>query len=60
MEFSCTGRHPSDYFPIHVLFTSNKSYCAIEPTDVTLADDSTQNIKFSTETLLQVDKYEIV
>jgi len=58
MEFSIGG-HPDDFFPINVSFVSKKSYCNIELTDIQLVD-SESSIKYSTETLLYVDKYEIV
>lgn len=58
MEFSMGG-HPDDFFPINVSFVSKKSYCDIQITEVkSLEDDSP--VKFSSEVIFYVDKYEIV
>lgn len=59
LEFSVQG-HPQDFFPVNVNFTSKNSYCAIEPTKVSQADNSSIDIKYSNETQFSVDKYEII
>jgi len=58
MEFSIAG-HPDDFFPVSVSFVSKKSYCDIEIVEAKTVDDETP-VKFSSETLFYVDKYEIV
>ncbi|XP_032833020.2 coatomer subunit delta [Petromyzon marinus] len=58
LEFSCPGL-PSDFFPLSVTFLSRKTYCDIAVTGVSLVDGDLPS-KFSTETSLVVDKYEIV
>ncbi|GAB6018804.1 Coatomer subunit delta [Chamberlinius hualienensis] len=57
MEFSIGGR-PNDYFPLTVSFVSKKSYCDLSIDDVTLVDGGNP-VKFSKETYLIVDRYEI-
>ncbi len=58
LEFSVQG-HPTDFFPINVNFSSNKSYCDLR-VETVLSSDSSAPIKFSTETVLNVERYEIV
>jgi len=59
LEFSVAG-HANDFFPIHVSFVSHKSYCDIQALGVTLADNPSEPVKYSSETVFAVDKYEIV
>lgn len=58
MEFTISG-HANDFFPINVSFVSKKSYCDIQVTEVKLLDDD-QAVKYSSEVVFYVDKYEIV
>jgi len=58
MEFSING-HPDDFFPVTVSFISKRPYCDICVPDVVSVDDSTP-VKFSSEVIFYVDKYEIV
>lgn len=58
MEFSING-HPDDFFPVALNFVSKKSYCEIDIAEVRQLEDETP-VKFSSEVLLYVDKYEIV
>ncbi|KAI9589270.1 hypothetical protein GQX74_007439 [Glossina fuscipes] len=59
MEFSCSSSIHGDFFPVQATFVSKTPYVALKAKDVTLVDDDS-SVKFSTETLLFVDKYEIV
>uniref|UniRef100_A0A1A9V018 Coatomer subunit delta n=1 Tax=Glossina austeni TaxID=7395 RepID=A0A1A9V018_GLOAU len=59
MEFSCSSSIPSDFFPVQATFFPRNPYVALKAKDVTLVDDES-SVKFSAETLLFVDKYEIV
>jgi hypothetical protein len=59
LEFSVAGR-PQDFFPVKVNFTSKNSYCDISVTKVTQADNSSIDAKYSSETSLNIERYEIV
>lgn len=59
MEFSCNSSIPGDFFPLQVTFVSKTPYAALRAKDVQQVDDDSA-VKFSTETILFVDKYEIV
>lgn len=58
LEFTITG-HANDFFPVNVNFVSKKQFCDIEVDDV-LQYDTDAPVKFSSEVVLYVDKYEIV
>jgi len=58
MEFQING-HPEDFFPVSVSFLSKSSYCDISPSTVQLAG-SNEPVKYSSEVVFVVDKYEIV
>merc|ERR1711902_391495 len=58
MEFSCGG-NPDDFFPVSVSFFSKKAYSGIEVLDCYEVDDESA-VKFSTETILLGERYEIV
>lgn len=58
LEFSIAGQ-PSDFFPVHVSFFSKKNYCNIQVTKVSYIDNGSP-VRFSTETALLIDKYEIL
>nr|XP_023026547.1 coatomer subunit delta [Leptinotarsa decemlineata] len=59
LEFSAPKAIPNDFFPLSVAFTSKSSYASIKVTEVTLIDDDSP-VKYSVETVLYPDKYEIV
>uniref|UniRef100_A0A8C9TWR4 Coatomer subunit delta n=1 Tax=Scleropages formosus TaxID=113540 RepID=A0A8C9TWR4_SCLFO len=58
LEFSVAGQ-PSDFFPIQVSFVSKSNYCDIQVTKVAQVDGDSP-VRFSMETSLVVDKYEIL
>ncbi|OWF39608.1 coatomer subunit delta-like [Mizuhopecten yessoensis] len=58
LEFSIAG-HPDDFFPVEVTFVSKLSYCDLQISEVLMLDGE-QPIKYSSETLFYVDKYEFV
>lgn len=58
MEFSCGG-NPDDFFPVQVAFFSKKAYSGIEVLDCYEVGNESV-VKFSTETILLGDRYEIV
>lgn len=58
MEFTITG-HTNDFFPVTVNFISKKTFCEIEVESVSSVDSDTA-VKYSSEVVLYVDKYEIV
>ncbi|KAL4647522.1 coatomer subunit delta [Arapaima gigas] len=58
LEFSVAGR-PGDFFPVSVSFVSKRTYCDIQVTKVAHLDGDSP-VRFSTETSLVVDKYEIL
>jgi len=58
MEFSCGG-NPDDFFPVQVAFFSKKSYSGIEVPDCYGVENGSE-VKFSTETILLGERYEIV
>ncbi|XP_028400198.1 coatomer subunit delta-like [Dendronephthya gigantea] len=58
MEFSVSG-HPDDFFPVHVSFGSTKSFCDLKIKDINIVEDG-MPVKFSSEILFSVEKYEIV
>ncbi|TMW50239.1 hypothetical protein DOY81_004689, partial [Sarcophaga bullata] len=59
MEFSCNSSIPGDFFPVQVSFVSKTPYAALKAKDVVLVDNDS-GVKYSTENILFVDKYEIV
>ncbi|XP_030380720.1 coatomer subunit delta [Scaptodrosophila lebanonensis] len=59
MEFSCSASIPADFFPLQVSFVSKTPYAAIRALDVVQVDTDA-SVKFSSETILFVEKYEIV
>lgn len=60
MEFSVLSSIPGDFFPVDVSFVSKTLYADLRPTHITLVDDETTNVKYSIETGLYAEKYEIV
>ncbi|XP_030564379.1 coatomer subunit delta [Drosophila novamexicana] len=59
MEFSCSASIPGDFFPLQVTFVSKTPYAAISALDVVQVDNN-ESVKYSSETILFVEKYEIV
>lgn len=59
MEFSCSASIPGDFFPLQVAFASKTPYTTIRALDVVQVDGDT-SVKYSSETSLLVEKYEIV
>lgn len=60
LEFSVTSGHSSEFFPVNVSFSSTKSYCDIQAIGVSQAQNPSDSVKYSTETKLSVEKYEII
>ncbi|XP_046853319.1 coatomer subunit delta-like [Xenia sp. Carnegie-2017] len=58
VEFTMPG-HPDDFFPINVSFGSSKSFCDLKIKDVNIVEDG-MPVKFSSQVMFSVDKYEIV
>ncbi|XP_028155524.1 coatomer subunit delta [Diabrotica virgifera virgifera] len=59
LEFNAPRAIPADFFPLSVGFNSKSSYASIKITEVVLVDDDSP-IKYSVETALYPDKYEVV
>uniref|UniRef100_U5EYD0 Coatomer subunit delta n=1 Tax=Corethrella appendiculata TaxID=1370023 RepID=U5EYD0_9DIPT len=59
MEFSVPHCLPNDLFPLDVTFSSKISYAELKAKNVYLLDDDS-DVKYSLETVLFTDKYEIV
>lgn len=59
MEFSAPNCNPDDFFPLQVNFVSKQSYAHLKITEVMQVDDDVP-AKYSSETLLFAEKYEIV
>lgn len=59
MEFSAPSSTPSDFFPLHVSFSSKTSYVNIKVTEVLLVEDESP-VKYSVETVFFTDSYEVV
>ncbi|CAD7087401.1 unnamed protein product [Hermetia illucens] len=59
LEFSVASSIPGDFFPLQVSFASKTSYADLRAHDIVTVDDETP-VKYSSETFLFVDKYEIV
>jgi len=57
MEFSVKG-NTQDFFPLRVFFSASNTMCDLSVKDV-LSDDTNEPIRFSSESSLSVDKYEI-
>ncbi|XP_017024318.1 coatomer subunit delta [Drosophila kikkawai] len=60
MEFSCSASIPGDFFPLQVSFVSKTPYAGIAAEDVVQVDNETAAVKYSCESILFVEKYEIV
>lgn len=59
IEFSVPASIIGDFFPVQLAFTSKVSYADIWATSVLGVDDELP-VKFSIDTLLYTDKYEVV
>lgn len=60
MEFSVPSSIPGDFFPIEVSFVSKTLYADLNIAKITLVEDENTPIKYSSETSLHAEKYEIV
>lgn len=60
MEFTVPSSIPGDFFPVEVSFTSKTLYADLKPAQITFVDDETAPLKYSIETTLYPEKYEIV
>lgn len=60
MEFSVPSSIPGDFFPVDVSFTSKTLYADLKPAQITFVDDEATPLKYSSETILYPEKYEIV
>lgn len=58
MEFSANGK-PGDFFPVTVNFISNTPFCSVKVIDV-MSLENDQTVKYSTDTVFLVEKYEVV
>lgn len=59
LEFSVASSIPGDFFPLQVSFASKTPYADLHAKDIVMVDDDIP-VKFSVESFLIVDKYEIV
>ncbi|XP_031834646.1 coatomer subunit delta [Nomia melanderi] len=59
MEFSAPSSTPSDFFPLHVSFSSKTSYVNIKVIEVLLVEDESP-VKHSVETVFFTDNYVVV
>lgn len=59
MEFSAPNCNPDDFFPLQVSFVSKQSYANLKILEVLQVDDDSP-VKYSSETVLFSEKYEIV
>lgn len=60
MEFSVPSSIPGDFFPVDVSFSSKTLYADLKPLKITSVDDDSSIIKYSSETLMYAEKYEVV
>jgi len=59
MEFSAPSSIPSDFFPLHVSFSSKTPYAKIKVSEVLLVEDESP-VKHSVETVFLTDNYQVV
>ncbi|XP_033213605.1 coatomer subunit delta [Belonocnema kinseyi] len=59
MEFSAPCSTPSDFFPLHISFSSKTSYAKIKVLDVLLVEDESP-VKHSVDTVFFTENYEVV
>ncbi|XP_053974641.1 coatomer subunit delta [Hylaeus anthracinus] len=59
MEFSAPSSTPSNFFPLHISFSSKTSYVNIKVSEVLLVEDESP-VKYSVETVFFTDNYEVV
>lgn len=60
MEFSAPSSIPGDFFPIEVSFVSKTLYADLNIAKIVMVDDESSQVKYSSETSLHPEKYEIV
>ncbi|XP_032672676.1 coatomer subunit delta [Odontomachus brunneus] len=59
MEFSAPSSNSADFFPLQVSFSSKTPYVKIKISEVLHVDDAS-SVKFSVESVLYTDSYEVV
>ncbi|CAH1728098.1 unnamed protein product [Chironomus riparius] len=60
MEFSVGSSIPGDFFPVTLSFVSKTLYADLKPAQITFVDDESNHVKYSIETVLYAEKYEVV
>ena len=60
MEFSVGSSIPGDFFPVTLTFVSKTLYADLKPAQITFVDDESNHVKYSIETVLYAEKYEVV
>lgn len=60
MEFSVGSSIPGDFFPVTLSFVSKTLYADLKPAQITSVDDDSIQVKYSIETVLYPEKYEVV
>lgn len=61
LEFTVPAAPASSFFPIHVSFTAKNTFCPIQLLEVTNleSNENRTTIDFTSETLLEVEQYDI-
>lgn len=59
LEFNAPHSIPGDFFPVNITFTSKIPYADMRVKQVAMVDDESP-AKFSTETILYTERYEVV
>lgn len=59
MEFNVPNADPKGFFPLHVTFTANKTFCNMQVEEV-VQEDNNNPVKFSEVTSLTVEQFDIV
>jgi len=59
LEFTTASGHADNFFPVKVSFASKQQFCDIKPAIIYQMDDESP-VKYSQETALVAEKYEIV
>lgn len=58
MEFTVPAANASSFFPVHVSFRSNTTFCALQVVAVS-EEGSNSNVEFTQDTSLTVEQYDI-
>jgi len=59
LEFSVPNADPRGFFPLHVAFSANKTFCNMQVEEV-IVEDTSNPVKFSEVSSLTVEQFEIV